>query len=163
MSDLKKCIWIQALSALVLLSGSCHPVSQIRTVTNVRFFKIGQIPVIEGTINGKSAYFIIDTGASCSILNESRATEYGFTFNSVHTNDHLTGLSGDVKINRALDCDIEIGPLKIKNVIFHSRSIDFLIKVVQENGNINLAGIIGSDILNRYNITIDFKKNLISF
>jgi predicted aspartyl protease len=164
MSNLKKCNLIQVLLAvLVLLSGSCRPVSQIRTVTSVRFFKIGQIPVVEGTINGKSAYFVIDTGASCTILDESKAEHYGFTFNSNHTNDHVTALGGEVKINRALDCIIEIGPLKIKNVAFRTKSIDFLIRVIQENEHINLAGIIGSDILNRYSIIIDFKKNFISF
>jgi len=46
----------------------------------------GRIPVIGATLNGKSAYFIIDTGASISVLNEQEAESFGFI---IDTDDDL--------------------------------------------------------------------------
>lgn len=147
-----------------LLLAGCIPASKLAAIEQrIRFFTISEIPVIEGRINGKQAYFIVDTGASCSILNESRSQQFGFTFKNRNAADLVTGLGGEAVISLVYNCQIELGPLKIRSITFHAKPIDYLTRLIHNNEKIDVAGIIGSDILNRYDIIIDFGANAIRF
>jgi predicted aspartyl protease len=151
---------LRYLLIVVVLFTSCRPAT--RTNQSINFFSIAHIPVIEGRINGKTAYFIIDTGASCSILNESVATYYGFK-TMVILDEHLMGLNGAAKIKTAYNYSITLSSLKIKALTFRTRKIDELVDVIKNNESIVIAGIIGSDVLKKYQMGIDFRTNKISF
>jgi hypothetical protein len=152
--------WV-VLPLIFFHAWGCLP-AKYHDVSKIRFFQVGKIPVIQGKINGKSAFFIIDTGASCSILNESAALRFGF--GSYALGDyHLTGLGGNAKINQAINCTVEIGPLTITHRKFRARDLDELAQIIKRDENIEIAGILGSDILNQYGLTIDFKHSLICF
>ncbi len=145
---------------IVVLLTSCHPVT--RTTESINFLSVAQIPVIEGRINGKTAYFIVDTGASCSILNESVARHFGFK-TMVALDEHLMGLNGAARIKTAFNYAIELGPLRIKSLVFRTRRIDELVDVIKNNDRVSIAGIIGADVLKKYQMSIDFRTNKISF
>jgi hypothetical protein len=150
------------LFTLTLLSAwGCLPATY-DNVTKMRFSTVGKIPVVSGKINGKNAYFIIDTGASCSILNQSGSVHYGFA-HLAHAGDQVTGLGGKVDIHQAVNCLVEFGPLKLRHMSFRTKNLDYLTDIIKQQESITIDGIIGSDILNRYGISIDFKHNLICF
>jgi hypothetical protein len=151
---------LRYLLIVVVLFTSCRPTT--RTNQSINFFSIAHIPVIEGQINGKVAYFIVDTGASCSILNESVAKYYGFKTMLI-LDEQLMGLNGSAKIKTAYDYSITLSVLKIKGVVFRTRQIDELVEVIRNNERIAIAGIIGSDVLKKYQMGIDFRTNKISF
>lgn len=148
-------------AALLMLSG-CSSNAYLSEVKQLRFTTIGRIPVVEGKINGKRAYFIIDTGASCSILNQSVSDRFGFK-SFVKSDEHVVALEGQARMNHAFNCLVEVGPLRLKNVIFRTKCMDNFVSVIQTHENIEIAGIIGSDIFNRYGIAINFKSNTITF
>jgi hypothetical protein len=149
------------VAALLMLSG-CSSTAYLGEIKQLRFTTIGRIPVIEGKINGKRAYFIIDTGASCSILNQSVSERFGFK-SYVRDDVHVMALEGKAKMNHAFNCLVEVGPLRLSNVIFRTKCMDSFVSVIREQENIEIAGIIGSDIFNRYGIAINFKSNMITF
>lgn len=151
---------LRYLLLFVMLFVSCRPSTRVNQ--SINFFSISHIPVVEGRINGKVAYFIVDTGASCSILNESAAKHFGFK-TIIADNEHLMGLNGAAKIKTAYDYAIKLGPLQIKSLIFRTRKIDELVDVIRNNDRISIAGIIGSDVLKKYQMGIDFRTNKISF
>jgi predicted aspartyl protease len=151
---------LRYLLIVVVLFTSCRPAT--RTNQSINFFSIVHIPVVEGRINGKVAFFIVDTGASCSILNESVAKHYGFKTMLVQ-DEHLMGLNGTARMKTAYDYSITLSVLKIKGVTFRTRKIDELVDVIKNNESIAIAGIIGSDVLKKYQMGIDFRTNKISF
>jgi hypothetical protein len=154
-------IIIGALVAIIIfLSWGCSPHTFAPDIEQIRFFQLGHIPVAQGKINGKLAYFIIDTGASCSILDEELATRYGFKLIMQGGHDVL-GLGGQAKLKLIRDCLVEIGPLKFSN--FHSKPLGYLTSVIQEDKAVCISGIIGADVLNRYSLKIDFRNNLLCF
>jgi hypothetical protein len=153
---------IPGIAALLMLSGCLSTTYYIDDIPQLRFTTIGRIPVVEGKINGKRAYFIIDTGASCSILNQSVSERFGFKC-FLKVDEHVVGLGGEAKMNHAFNCVVEFGPLNLKNVIFRAKQMDSFVSVIQTHENIEIAGIIGSDIFNRYGIAINFKSNTITF
>jgi hypothetical protein len=73
------------------------------------------------------------------------------------------GLNGTAKIKMAYDYSIALSSLKIKGLIFRTRKIDELVDVIKNNESISIAGIIGSDVLKKYQMGIDFRTNKISF
>jgi len=129
----------------------------------IRFKRIaGRIPVISATLNGKPAYFIIDTGASVSVLNEPEAKSYGFI---VGANDdvNVTGFTGTSNMRRVVNCTLQVGTLKITHIRFSCKNINELVTVVYGNENIKISGILGSDLLGQYRMQIDFMNQTISF
>lgn len=164
MGDFTKTTSAVLLLLAILTISSCHPATRTttRTTDSVRFFAVALIPVIEGKINGKRAYFIVDTGASCSILNESVAKHFGFA-SEMSLNEQLMGLSGAARIKTAYSYSIEIGPLRIRNIIFRTRKIDELVDAIENTEKITIAGIIGADVLKKYQMGIDFGNNKITF
>jgi predicted aspartyl protease len=151
---------LRYLLIFVMLLVSCRPATRVSQ--SINFFSISHIPVIEGRINGKVAYFIVDTGASCSILNESAAKYFGFK-TIIVDDEHLMGLNGAAKIKTAYDYSVKLGPLQIKSLVFRTRKIDELVDVIRNNDRISIAGIIGSDVMKKYQMGIDFRTNKITF
>jgi hypothetical protein len=128
----------------------------------LRFMTIGRIPVVEGMINGKRARFIIDTGASCSLLDESASEYFDFKFRAL-PDENVTGLSGESKLKRALDCVILLGPLQLRHHIFKTQDMLSIVSIIERNEHIVVSGIIGADILDKYQITIDFRNKVLLF
>jgi predicted aspartyl protease len=120
------------------------------------------IPIVEGKINGKRAFFIVDTGASCSLLNEQAAHRYGFQYRS-RSDEQVVGLNGQAKISLAFNYDVQIGNVELKQAVFKTRHLAELATIIRANDHIDIAGIIGADILKRYGMVIDFNSNTVCF
>jgi hypothetical protein len=147
---------------LIILASGCMSLQVGGNISYLRFMEIGKIPVIEGTINGKKAMFIVDTGASCSVLNESVSYDFDFDLKP-GVNDFVFGLTGESKLRQAMNCEVQLGPLQIRNHIFKTKDMVAIVSAIQLNEHITVDGIIGADILDKYSITIDFANNILAF
>lgn len=152
------------LLVFTVMAWACAPavLPDASTSPRVPFTTIGMIPVIEGKINGKRAFFIVDTGASCSLLNEQAAHRYGFQYRS-RSDEQVVGLNGQAKINLAFNYDVQLGTVNLKQAIFRTRHLAELATIIRANDHIDVAGIIGADILKRYGMVIDFNSNTVYF
>lgn len=146
----------------VTMTLGCVSVRMSENTGYLRFMSIGRIPVVEAKINGKKARFIIDTGASCSLLNESASEYFEFKY-TAGLDENVTGLNGESKLKRALDCVIHFGPLQLKHHIFKTQDMVTIVSMIERNEHIVISGIIGADILDKYRITIDFKNKILLF
>lgn len=155
-----------AATLLLLLTG-CSSIRQPGTEPpprSVVFHTIGRIPVIEARLNGKPARFIIDTGASVSILNAGEAAFYGFeVFNQEDAGVDVAGFSGISRIQSTGRCIIEIGDLKITHLRFKSRDMHDFAAVLYPSGEARVAGILGGDLLAYYQMRIDFVDRKVFF
>ena len=147
---------------LLLLLWGCSPTAYVPNLNCMYFKTVSRIPVAEVKINGKRAFFIIDTGASCSILNESVSEHFGFRY-GIKRDDHVFGLAGTAQMHRAFNCSVEFGPLDLTHTTFRTKHMDDIVSLIKQHENIEIAGIIGSDVLNHYRVAIDFKRSTISF
>jgi hypothetical protein len=148
---------------IIVMASACAPAAfPDASAPRVPFTTIGMIPVIEGKINGKRAFFIVDTGASCSLLNEQSAHRYGFKYRA-RSDEQVVGLNGQAKINMAFDYDVQLGSVNLKQAVFKTRHLSELANIIREKDHIDVAGIIGADILKRYGMVIDFNSNTVLF
>ena len=74
-------------------------------------------PIVKGTINGKQAFLLLDTGADVSIIHDNDATRYGF---SCHTRTslkdyQLAGVGASTKgLVGVYNMDLQLGSQTIR-------------------------------------------------
>lgn len=107
---------------------------------------------IEIILNGEKTNLLIDTGASKSILDISQASRFNFQFMLFRENQYV-GIGGKQDLYIVFDYEIEGIFLPFLGTDLREVTYYF-----QEN-DIDIAGIIGMDFLERYNVTIDFENN----
>ncbi len=110
-------------------------------------------------VNGKSANVIIDTGASRSVFDETRITNY-INFDELEEHDRLSsGLGTNTMVSKKVELgQLQIGDITINN---YEATILDLSHVNASYEKLELApvdGILGGDILHDYTAVIDYKN-----
>jgi hypothetical protein len=122
----------------------------------VNFVSVDKVPIVKGKLNGKDAYFIIDSGASVSILDENRSAHYDFIVGE--SEEDIVGYGGTSSPKETDNVDVEVGGIDF-NGEYQSQDITGIVDVVWNNGGIQISGIIGSNIMKRVGLIIDFGSN----
>lgn len=124
----------------------------------------GGIPIIKISLNDKEAWFIVDTGASASLVNMAVAQE----FNVPNYNNYLAGRReinglGGRQVFQSVTCKIGLGPITINHAVFKSKDLNGLFDAIRNGENLIVAGILGSDLLSRYHMSLDYAKKTLSY
>jgi hypothetical protein len=133
--------------------------------TEVPFLLVGGMIMIKGRMrNSPQLDFIVDTGASRTIISALAARQYtriNYPLSrEMKKTSPLTGIGGrmeDVLI--AENVNIEAGPLKEE---FNMISVVNLAEG-SENLEMEIAGILGRDMLEGYSMLIDYGKRTVTF
>jgi len=143
---------ILKLIIIVLLLFSCN--DGVDTEILIPFEMYRGLPITEMQLNGLDAKFLIDTGATSSVLNIDCAVVYEFEY--VDVNDSFfTGASG-TQIRSGL----------VRNAWVHSKgkriNVDFKgLEMPSIRERYGVVGILGSDIFNNNDCIIDYDNKLI--
>lgn len=113
-------------------------------------------PIIKLNLNGNSQYWIVDTGANMSLIDETFYQENENEFDYITDFDMtLNGVSGS-KNYTAHYVSCELGDSVTIIHQFLTSDLSGVKKNVKDRLNVEIVGIIGSDYLDRYSYTIDF-------
>ena len=125
-----------------------------------KFVERDFLPIVEGTLNGKKAYFLLDTGASLSILNLKKSSEYGVRIGN--TEDVGIGGYGGVTsdITELTNVDLRFGTERMKDK-FSGKDIGYLIKAIRKNTGFEIVGIVGNNNITTSKLILDFENNVI--
>lgn len=119
--------------------------------------------IIQAEINGKKSYFLVDTGSDISVINSSKLKRLKLCDEKIYDKNHM-----------AIDANGNQTELKkVKNIKvnftanfyydeFYSFNIDKISESIEHKSNYRIDGIIGADVLNKYNCTIDYNTNQLS-
>ncbi len=122
-----------------------------------------KISLIELKVNGRRAVFIIDTGSSISLVDESQAKSFGFKSFPARGHGNIQGLGGDNQFNITSRIKLSYKQLFKCSHKFYACDISN-IKQVFEKKNVSILGILGSDFFLKYKAVIDYdKKSLILY
>ena len=159
-SVLMKTLLILAISALFSCSKpDCSETKNDSTAVVVKFISANKIPVVEGTINGKRAYFIVDSGASLSVLDINQDRKY--SFDSYPINEEAEGYGGAAKFYEVQAVDIRIGG-KYLHARFRSQNLSNIVEIIRQHEGIYISGILGSDVWKDLDAVIDYKSRTIA-
>jgi len=113
-----------------------------------------KVPVITFTNNNQQFYFLIDSGASHSIININSIAN--FKYQEVNGNSRVYGVDGN-----KLTATRVVVELRKKDYFFvnefnvlHVGGLDN----IKAKYGIEIAGLVGGDFLKKYEFLIDFKK-----
>lgn len=118
------------------------------------------LPIVEGTLNGKKAYFLLDTGASLSILDLKSAANYNVRIGI--TEDMGIGGYGGVTsdVSELQNVDLRLGSERMKDN-FSGKDIQYLIQAIRKITGYTIVGIIGNNNITESKLILDFENNVI--
>jgi predicted aspartyl protease len=115
----------------------------------------GFLVVVSGQIGGRKQNFIVDTGTAPSILNARLAKKMGLRV----TETTLMAIGRSVKTGNAVVPDLELGPIRAKELFMNVMDLSQW----EKNIGIELAGILGMDVLGRASFRLDYEKKELIF
>jgi len=115
--------------------------------------------VLKAEINGKKGLFILDTGASNSVIDTNRAKK--FKLKLKETEHKATGAgTGEIDINTTGKNKLKIGKWKRDKMRFVTMDLSH-INIALELVEVEVDGIIGADVLHEGGGIIQYDKDLL--
>ena len=121
-------------------------------------------PIVKGVLNGKMAYFLLDTGSDLTILDAGSARKYGFkTIQSKGKVLMIEGLGGSHRdFRRATGLKLFMDESLIYTHFF-AFDLSNIVNSLNANTGMKIVGIIGSDVMRKYGFKIDYGNKLVRF
>lgn len=115
--------------------------------------------LIKAKANGVDLRFIVDTGATQSILDKSAARKIGAESLGDSAGISMTTGSGSIHTSAVSVKSLSLGELTVNNVPFATADLGSFGNIQGEKP----AGLIGANILKRYLVTIDYENEKLTF
>lgn len=111
---------------------------------------------VDGSINSVKAKFILDTGASGTVINETDISH--FNLQTVTTDDDkAAGLgSTTMTVQKSKGNRIELRDFVIEDWQVGIIHLGHVNEALENKGSAQVNGVIGADILNRFEAVIDY-------
>ena len=107
------------------------------------------LPVIQGSINGKPIGILLDTGAAVSIITKAAAKAMDIPTRA--TGEMMGGVGGVSRVEMARVAELRIGDGKVENM---------RVRVAGERAIEGVDFILGSDFFQRVDLEIDYAKGV---
>lgn len=114
--------------------------------------------IVEGSVNGKTAYFLIDTGASVGLMDYSRRKEYELVVGNRY-HGTLVGAGGELRNVKVCNTFVHLGDKQIPQFLL--ADISHVVKSIRKETGIEILGIISLPQMKICGIQIDTNDNLI--
>ena len=113
-----------------------------------------KVPIVSFEHKGKVVNFVIDSGASHSIINTSSIDKFEYTLLE-NAGGKVYGIDGNAVQTRLANIEITKNGHVFRD-IFQVLSVPGLDKINKKNG-VEVHGILGSEFLKRYQFLINYK------
>ena len=117
--------------------------------------------IVKASVNGKNGFFLIDTGSSISLINSSQLKRYKLEENPF---DHrkAIGVNGSrVLIRKVSNSNVVLGE-SFSHDNFYSMDLSRISASILAETGIKIVGIIGADLLIKYNGVIDYNQRYLT-
>lgn len=112
--------------------------------------------IVEGKVNDKTAYFLIDTGASLGIIDSNQYKEFKLKKGRYYTGT-IVGAGG--AIDNVYHCDTFLNIQDRHIPQFLIADISNVVESIEKQTNIKILGIISLPQMKMCNISIDCNDN----
>jgi hypothetical protein len=128
----------------------------------IKIINLHRLPIVEVRLNEKKAFFLLDTGSAITMLNQKDGSKYGFkTFDRGNEQHMAIGIGGaTTSFTSAYKVKLELGSTRLMtHYMIHDLS--HIIAQIKKSSGVEISGILGSDIMKRYGIIIDYRHKRI--
>jgi hypothetical protein len=142
---------MRLLSLLLLVLCGCAP-----TLPRSCFIDTDcNLSIVEGEINGKKTYFIIDTGAGVTCVDLNQSKHFGFS--SADDEISVAGYNNnlaELKSTRGIK-SIKIKDVDISGDVIYTHDMSNLVRYIEQCSHKRIGAIIGVPVIIRYGLVID--------
>lgn len=114
--------------------------------------------IIEGIVNGKASNFLIDTGASVGLIDDTQVKKYGLLVGK-RFNGTLVGAGGEMCNIKHCNTFVEVGGKSIPQFLI--ADIEGVVKSIERETGIKILGIISLPQMKMVGMNVDSNDNLI--
>lgn len=114
--------------------------------------------IIEGIVNGKAANFLIDTGASVGLIDDTQVKRYGLLVGKRFSGT-LVGAGGEMCNIKHCNTFVEVGGKSIPQFLI--ADIEGVVKSIERETGIKILGIISLPQMKMVGMNVDANDNLI--
>lgn len=114
--------------------------------------------IIEGLVNGKEAYFLVDTGASVGMMDYGKRYDYDLKVGRRYGGT-LMGAGGEMRNVRHCDTFLHVGDKVVPQFLL--ADISGVVESIKRETGIEILGIISLPQCKLANLSIDCNDNLI--
>ncbi|MEP2304637.1 MAG: aspartyl protease family protein [Ekhidna sp.] len=115
------------------------------------------IIIVEAYVNDKWSKFIVDTGASVSLLDFTQSKKYDFTY-SIDVDNKLTGFGGRSQLMKTSEVSFAMqGALASSSFSFSASDLSRLNRILSQSHQ-RVLGILGNDFLRSHGAIIDYQQ-----
>jgi clan AA aspartic protease (TIGR02281 family) len=115
--------------------------------------------LVDVTVNGKAATFILDTGANASVVHAASAKRLGLPDKGIPAG--AFGLGGGMKAQQVTLERLEIGGVAIRRGRIMTSDLSQLVQVLGTVARGEIAGIIGQDVMKEHRAVIDVARPIL--
>jgi clan AA aspartic protease (TIGR02281 family) len=115
--------------------------------------------LVDVTINGRTAIFILDTGANASVVDAASGQRLGLPAKGLPAGAY--GLGGGMKAQQVKLERLEIGGVAIRRPRIMTSDLSQLVKVLGTVSKAPIAGIIGQDVMKEHRAVIDVARPIL--
>lgn len=113
---------------------------------------------LNAKINGKTGSFILDTGASHTVIDEAEAEKFGLRFSKASSKDAGGLGTAALKTRKCTGNKVEIKNFSINKKLLIVIDLSHVNNALKNNGNKKIDGVIGADILKKHKALIDYSE-----
>ncbi len=120
-------------------------------------------PIVKATLNGETAYFLIDTGAEITCLHIYDSKKYNFKYRPSDRKSVVSGLNASSRRHYiAYGFEMKLGEVLMTNK-FRVLDVTNIINSIETDSGIKISGIIGSDMMQKHHFVINYETKEIQF
>lgn len=135
--------------ALCLLGFTATPLRELPTGHHL----------VEVQLNGRTAQFILDTGANFSVVHAPLAAEFDLE-PSRRARGAALGVGGALKAGLAQAGSLQIGPVDVRSRQLMTADLSQIVQLGEVTGS-SIAGIIGQDVMREHRAVIDVARPIL--
>lgn len=119
---------------------------------------------LEVNLNGKTAFLLLDTGASRTVFDKNQIEYFNNNQAIELLDEKSTGLgTSSMDIHTTEISNLQIGNKKIENITLALIDLSHVNETYEKLGLKKIQGVLGSDLLYKYNAIIDYSKLELTF
>jgi hypothetical protein len=116
--------------------------------------------LVDLTLNGRDATFVVDTGANVSVLHAPFAREYDLSTDSASPGGAI-GIGGSGQARQVRIESLRIGGIAIRQQRIVLADLSQVVSVLGQMSDRPVSGIIGQDVLGEHRAVIDVPRSIL--
>jgi hypothetical protein len=114
--------------------------------------------LIKSRLNGKNGKFILDTGASHTVVDEKAASKFGMKFVQKKSSKAAGLGTSELSVRLSKGNKLSLDSFLIENLKISVMDLSHVNRALSRFGAGKVEGVIGADILKKYKAIIDYNE-----